>query len=442
MGTNRSFRAVSIALASVVIAGSTALATELSAKSPNNVVKSTWSPAPIPSIYDPAAGPNASRRTDFITDVCSTDAQLDCVEGIGAFINGAWVNGTSTSTLHGSGRVWQVPGLVNPDGTDRVAVAHFINYSGNLFLKTLIMAMGNGGDEDSNGIQRDVKLKATIRTSWVLPTHISTKMLQVQTKVEKLSVSGASRITVEGLPMVHPIVNDQTTLTDPAGKAAKDARSFSMTVSDGRFYPIKKSCIELPTLVTNDNGYGHQIPTLNGAQFDVKIPAPHFRSDGVTEHVGHFSSFIPLETARCLWDLSVLQNAQVAASVIGASGETKNATASAAITSEGVSLNADGFLFSSPTVRLEVKVPKPKTPSRVRITTARRTLTIKLPVLANQSYKVTATKNSTKNVLCKTSGSTTTCSVKSLSAGTWRIKVVALNISGTSPAWTKTVRIR
>ena len=442
MSRKKTFRSMSALIMCTVLAGGSVLATESSAKPPAKVNKAAWAPGPIPPIYDPTAGPKAQRRTDHQSAPCTSDEQLDCVESIGAFLNGAWVNGTVTDTMDGPSRVWRITGLVNPDGTDKVTVSHFINYTGNIFLTTLIAALPPGGGQDVTGVQRDVKFRATIRTSWVLPTHISTKMLQSQAKVEKLSTSGASRITVEGVPTVYPIVQDQSTLTDPAGKAFTDNREYSMTVSDGRFYPIKKACIELPTLVTSDNGYGHLIPKLEGSQFNITIPAPHFRSDGVTEHVGHYSATIPMETAECLWDLTAFKNADVTATVVGSKEETANATASASITDDGIVLKADGFLFSSPTVRLEVKVPKPKKPTRVRITTARRALTVTLPVVANQTYKVTATKKATKTLSCKTSGTKTTCTAKSLSAGQWRIKVVARNIGGASPAWSTSVRIR
>ena len=57
---------------------------------------------------------------------CQTASDVDCIESIGAFINGAWVDGvvTGRTAPTATGGVccheWQIPGLVNEDGFDRV----------------------------------------------------------------------------------------------------------------------------------------------------------------------------------------------------------------------------------------------------------------------------------------------------------------------------------
>jgi hypothetical protein len=193
------------------------------------------------------AGPNAVRRTDFINDVCVTAAQLDCVESIAAQLNGTWVLGTATESLVGDSRTWDIPGVVNLNGSTQVSVEHKLNYTGNAFLQTQINALpvnGSSGDLDQNSLPLGVKFRAVVRTSWVLPTHVSGKSTDTKVTVEKLATSGASRIAMEGIPTVHMIVLDNSTITSPTGKGANDVRALGMTVSDGRFYPVKKECIE------------------------------------------------------------------------------------------------------------------------------------------------------------------------------------------------------
>lgn len=63
-----------------------------------------------------------------------------------------------------------------------------------------------------------MKFRAVVRTSWVLPTHVSGKSTDTKVTVEKLSTSGASRIAMEGIPTVIMIVLDNSTITSPTGR--------------------------------------------------------------------------------------------------------------------------------------------------------------------------------------------------------------------------------
>jgi hypothetical protein len=118
----------------------------------------------------------------------------------------------------------------------------------------------DGVDSDGNGLQRDVKFRVTMRTSWVLPSHVSGKVTDGKIVVEKLAQSGASRVSMEGIPMLYLIVNNQASLADPLSKGDNDVRYFDMAVSDGRYFPMKTSCVEKPTMFIADNAYGHAQP--------------------------------------------------------------------------------------------------------------------------------------------------------------------------------------
>ena len=146
-----------LAASAVVLEGST-----------NTVGAADWAPKDPPSIYVIGAGPNAVRRTDFINDVCASDSQLDCVESVAAQLNGSWVLGTPTDSLVGNSRTWNIPGVVNLNGSTQVSVTHKVNYTGNLLLQTQINAVpvnGSSGDLDQNSLPLGVKFRAVVRTS-------------------------------------------------------------------------------------------------------------------------------------------------------------------------------------------------------------------------------------------------------------------------------------
>jgi hypothetical protein len=386
------------------------------------------------------AGPNAVRRTDFINDVCASDSQLDCVESVAAQLNGSWVLGTPTDSLVGNSRTWNIPGVVNLNGSTQVSVTHKVNYTGNLLLQTQINAVpvnGSSGDLDQNSLPLGVKFRAVVRTSWVLPTHVSGKSTETKVTVEKLATSGASRIAMEGIPTVHMIVLDNSTITSPTGKGANDVRALGITVSDGRFYPVKKECVEKSTIMTSENGYGHPLPTYADGKFDLKLQSPHFRTDGVTEHIGVYEAFIPTDMAECLWAEPISSTDVFAASVFETAGEAKPATTTVTVTSEGVVIKASGFTYSSPTIRVsKSSSPKASTtvqagstlasPTGVKAVGAKQTASVSFARQQGVRYSVSATKGSTKRTfVCSLGKTRITCKASRLAAGKWKVTVVA-----------------
>ena len=423
-----------------------------------------WAPKDPPSQYSPTAGPNAVKRRDFITDVCTTTSQLDCVESIGAFLNGAWVDGVPTTTVTSYDRIWTIPGLVNLDGQNRVAVMHQINYTGNLFLTTEIRSARDYGDRDEIGVQRDVKFRATIRTSWVLPTHVAGPLTDAKLTVTKLPISGASKVTMEGTPTVGMVVLDESALTSETGKGSYETRQFSMGVSDGRFYPIKKECIEKPSIMTADNGYGFALPKFEKGNLDLKVSSPHFRSDGVTVHYGIYEANIPLETAKCLWGDSISAASEFKVEVVETSGSTKTATRSVTVTSDAVSIKATGFTYSSPTIRVSYVAPTvatsttssqapsnsssivttkaPAKPTGLAVSASKRALSVSFKRVTNVSYAVVATKGTTKKTLrCTSTKTQVKCQLSNAAIGTWKVTVTPKSAGQSGASASKSVKI-
>jgi hypothetical protein len=403
------------------------------------------------------AGPNAVRRTDFINDVCVTAAQLDCVESIAAQLNGTWVLGTATESLVGDSRTWNIPGVVNLNGSTQVSVTHKLNYTGNAFLQTQINAVpvnGSSGDLDQNSLPLGVKFRAVVRTSWVLPTHVSGKSTDTKVTVEKLATSGASRIAMEGIPTVHMIVLDNSTITSPTGKGANDVRALGMTVSDGRFNPVKQECIEKSTIMTSENGYGHPLPTYADGKFDLKLQSPHFRTDGVTEHIGVYEAFIPTDMAECLWAEPISSTDVFAASVFETAGVAKPATTTVTVTSEGVVIKASGFTYSSPTIRISKSSSANASataqggstlarPTGVKASAAKQTASVSFTRQQGVRYSVSATKGTIKKTfVCSLGKTRVTCKASRLAVGKWKVTVLATSGSKRATPYAVTVVVK
>jgi hypothetical protein len=347
--------------------------------------------------------------------------------------------------------------VVNLNGSTQVSVTHKVNYTGNLLLQTQINAVpvnGSLGDLDQNSLPLGVKFRAVVRTSWVLPTHVSGKSTDTKVTVEKLATSGASRIAMEGVPTVHMIVLDNSTITSPTGKGANDVRTLGMTVSDGRFYPVKKECIEKSTIMTSENGYGHPLPTYADGKFDLKLQSPHFRTDGVTEHIGVYEAFIPTDMAECLWEEPISSTDVFAASVFETAGKAKPATTTVAVTSEGVVIKASGFTYSSPTIRISKSssatgsaTPQVGSalarPTGVNASGAKQTASVSFTRQQGIRYSVSASKGTSKKTFACSLGKTrVTCKALRLAAGKWKVAVVATSGSKRSTPYVTTVVVK
>lgn len=459
-------------------------------------VQAQWAPKDPPTQYVIGAGPNAKRSWNPYAAVCATAAELDCLESVEAYIKGSWVKGTATGRTgnepNGSigSNEFKIPGLVNEDGKDLVEVQNGINYTGNVFHQVNVFASSrdffkmpwesgrtdcidmikvNGKCMREGHLQRGVKFRVVTRSSWVLPTHISTKLSEQKTTVEKLDVSGATRVTIEGIPTYFMGVSDDAELTKSDGRGSWGILQFSSTVSDGRFYPIKKDCIEKPTMTIADNAYGHAVPSFTNNQLDLKLEAPHFQPDGKTEHVGVYDAIIPLETATCLWGTSIRSASQLTVEVIeGTGGVTRTATTSVNVSGDNLTIKASGFTFSSPTVRVKLTNPTtttttststtattttavpttatataPARPTGVTTKVASRRLTVSFRATSGVTYTVRATKGSaTKRATCRKSGSMQICTTSSLAKGTWKVTVTPTRAGVAGTAWTKSVTVR
>jgi hypothetical protein len=444
---------------------------------------SEWKPAPPPDIYDANAGPNAVRRWDEYKDVCTTPEQLDCFESVSAFIGGQWVKGIATSNA----REFQIAGLVNEDGRDLVQIQNAINYTGNVLHQINVYASKyvdsrvpwESGETNCSHVsvdgkcyreghlQKGVKIKVSYRSSWVLPTVLSAKLTEYKTTVEKLAQSGATRVTVEGIPEYFMGVNlkDPTKLTDPKGKGSWDIEHFSISMMDGRFLLRIRNCLEKETFTVAENGFGHSVPSLANNELDLKIGAPHFRPDGKTEHIGYYSASVPLDTARCLWGNDVANVSQFKVEVFESStGEAKTATSSISVEGDVLRINATGFTFSEPTIRVKytpasapavaapavttapavapavARAPKPK---GVKVSLKKGAVSTTFKRATGTTYTAVATiKGSRKALKCSAKKTTVTCAAKGLKKGQWKLTITpsVKKVKGTS--YVKTVRIK
>ena len=372
-----------------------------------------WAPKDAPSKFFSWVG------------ACESVDQLDCVESVGAYINGNFVAGRLTTRLHSPGseyvdgkwvpierdedwwgwytREWEIPGLVNEDGTALVQTRGTIagsntidercsplnpsqpcapmfsvnveatrldNFKVPWESKSTNCAFRVVDPQDplfglctrAGFLQAGVKFRVVVRSSWTLPSVVVSKSDQTVVNAERLPTSGAHRVTVEGIPYntvgLGPGVDWRN---DRNSRASWNDRIIKMQIIDGRLWRSGQysKCATQPPLIVADNSWAPSVPTFdtnNGLELNVSNS--HYDTDGKTPFEGRYNGFVPLPMASCLWGDNLSSKSQFVAEVIESStGEKKAATTAVSVDGTALRINAAGFTFSSPTIRVRYVPP-------------------------------------------------------------------------------------
>lgn len=407
--------------------------------SQNFVRAATWSPAPKPDNFTPAWHP-----------ICTTDTQLDCLESIGAYINGVLVKGTATGRVEANSfnnsliPEWKIAGLVNEDGKDLVQTQLRSRQlpGGQIGMSIEMYVSSQDGYRprwessrtdctyrNSQGEcfrfgnpQSGIMYEATFRSSWILPNIVSGSLEDASAKIERLSQSGASRVTVSGIPMTY-LLRDNALAGQKDEAALALLKWFRFDVTDGRFLPRQWECLDAaPPLIFGNGVGGGSAPTFNNGLLDFNVSSPHFEPNGTTTFIGSYNAVIPMATAECMWKSKISQSQQLAVNIFETeTGVAQTTTTAVDITPDLVKIRSNGFTYSNKTVRV---TSGPAKPTGVKSKTSKGSATVAFKRVKGLSYSVLATKGAVKKKLkCKSSTSSMTCTTTKLTKGTWNISI-------------------
>lgn len=106
---------------------------------------------------------------------------------------------------------------------------------------------------------------------------------------------------------------------------------------------------------SNASVYSAGPPIFNrkAGTLEYKVAAPHYRSDGVTKHLGTYDLAMRADVARCLYGFSKAPISAVV-SIESETGITSISTKTVTERDGLLRLNASGFTFSSPTIKVKL----------------------------------------------------------------------------------------
>jgi hypothetical protein len=109
-------------------------------------------------------------------------------------------------------------------------------------------------------------------------------------------------------------------------------------------------------VATNASAYLGTPPQFDGATLNYKVGAMHYTADGEVFR-GVYDLFMPIDTAKCLYGFS---DAPVSATVSVTSESGVNSVATSVLSNRDgwIHLNASGFTFSNPTLKIKLEGKK------------------------------------------------------------------------------------
>ena len=109
-------------------------------------------------------------------------------------------------------------------------------------------------------------------------------------------------------------------------------------------------------VASNASAYSPGAPEFNkeSQTLDYKVAAPHFADDGKSENLGTYGLSMRADLVQCLYGVSQVPSKVEVSITNTTSGESKGATVELFKNGDWVYLSAEGFTYSSPTLKVKL----------------------------------------------------------------------------------------
>lgn len=138
-------------------------------------------------------------------------------------------------------------------------------------------------------------------------------------------------------------------------------------------------------VASNASAYSPGAPAFNkeSQTLDYKVAAPHFAPDGKSENIGTYGLSMRSDLVQCLYGVREVPSRVEVSITNASSGESKGSTVELFRNGDWVYLSAEGFTFSSPTLKVKLVQEKKSEP----VTTSPSSTSAPSKVAAKKSIK-------------------------------------------------------
>ena len=279
---------------------------------------------------------------------------------------------------------WAIPGLVTSAGTNKVVSQVWIQnpqetsqgISYGALDMTLFASLWDAPQEQlksplcqNSGLTKpclfpaqlpnDVKFTVVLNSNLLSPGFTSGSVAEAS--FTEKAIPGGFQYTISGNPIKIPVNLPDQKGTNPGDfpQALDDRNYWHLYTVDRRSLNFNwegnKNCsIGNPIISSNAAQAGIPNYDPNTHEVTLQVSSPHLSADGITPEVGDFQARIPLSGISCLWGVSnnsLDSKAQI--SITYQDGTSSIASLVTGIKGEVFQINASGFHYSSPTIRLK-----------------------------------------------------------------------------------------
>jgi hypothetical protein len=161
-------------------------------------------------------------------------------------------------------------------------------------------------------------------------------------------------LALEGLTAIAPLVGDKAYATN----SSWSFRTLTASEMEGADKCLTSTPGIKGIVTTNSTAYSAGPPALENGTLNYRVASPHFNPDGTTPFKGTYNLVIRSDVARCIYGFS---SAPISASISVISSDGSNDVATTAVGEKNgwLSLSADNFEFSSPTIAVKLSQAVP-----------------------------------------------------------------------------------
>jgi hypothetical protein len=211
----------------------------------------------------------------------------------------------------------------------------------------------------ATGLDPDLMISVKLKTGDIRAGVTLAVGLDVAVDYE-VAADGQSNITISGSPVIVALAQRTQDCVGESGKAVANVRQFQAILflqNDTSGFGVEGMSGKMYAGSNGVCGFSTPVWDAGASEMKWQVASPHFAADGTSVNKGFYKALVPYQDAKLLWGLDNPADAVTALSVSMTtdSGGTAAALFNISALNGYIIIDASGFEYSRPTLRVKMK---------------------------------------------------------------------------------------